>query len=463
MDAIGLTQQLLALWGLVRRFQMLLVGCVALFGLGGVGMALMTPKVYQAHQPFLIREETSSQLQSGRFQSLEWLKSAQETVQEVCNNPTVLRQALTQVGPTGWFADTTDYPSESDIENFQGDVWISAASGNELGRSEIIHLNVRAQTRERALRLAQVISQGVTQQLRVIRTNRALSIEQEMSAAVQIAQRRLDDVTRELVEMETSLGEDLIELRGMLDEKSSSESALLRPFLQQVDQTLLTNHNQLLQIEQEIKFFQNAQEDVSHLLGLPNDLLEQYQSLRELKLSLIAAQVNLSQVAAKYRSGHPRYVEAETRLDLLKKQIYRELSVSVENAKTRLVFMESRIQSLTAQRDQRISQLKRLAELRVPYQNLTAAQIAASTELKQAQADLSQAQAARIAASETDLLTATEPARVGTQSIGVSRSLIAVGAAGCGLLVGLGLMMFLAGQPPLASNTALARWSDRAA
>jgi len=463
MDLASFTSQARMAWALLRRFQWLLLGSVTLFGLGGVGFALLSPKSYLAHQPFLIRDETSSRLLSGKFQSLEWLKSAQETVQEVAKHPDVLRMALQEVGPEGWLANPSDYPSQETIEDFRNHVWISAPSGNELGKSEVIHLNVKATTRERALRLAQRISEGVADQLRKVRTQRAASIEAEVAAAVDSAAERLTAVTSQVVELESSLGENLIELRAMMDEKSSGESALLKPFLLTVDGELLAASNRSLQIDQDIAFFQSAEENPTNLLGMPNDVLEQYQSLRELKTILIAAQVNMSEVAARYHSAHIKHQEARQRLHNLEEQIRHELRVSIANAQTRKVFTLGRIEALEAQKQQRLDQLKQLAELRAPYQNLMAVQMAATHSLRQAQDELSQARAATWAAAQSDLLTPMEEAQVGTRSVGMSRTLIVLGSVVSGIMVGLGLLMFLTAEPLLTSSSAIARWQDNAA
>ncbi len=464
MDITNLTAQWQSVKTILLRFRLIVAGCVAIFGLGGLVVAALTPKAYQAHQPFLIRDETSTHLLTGKFQSLEWLKSAQETIQEVAKHPDVLRAAMQQVGPASGFAKRAQYPSETEMESFRDSVWISSPGGNELGRSEIIHLNVRAESRERALRLTQLISDGISRQMRIIRTQRAASIEAELAAAVESAECRVKEVTKELVEMEKSLGEDLIELRSMMDDKVTSDSALLKPFLLSVDAELLICNNSLQRIEQDIAFFQQAEENLSNLLGLPNDLLEQYQSLKELRTSLVTAQIAMADVMSKYRPGHVRYVAAETRLRSLESQIRQELHVSIENAGARRVFVESRARSLSEQRVHRIDQLKRLAELRTPYQTLTAIQLSATNSLKTAQAELAQARAARLAASQIDLLTPMEEAQAATRSVGLSRSLIAIGAVGCGLFVGLGLMMFLAAQPTLASPIAISQWqSDQAA
>lgn len=442
--------------GILLRFRWLLVSCLSVFGLGGLLMAAMTPKVYHAHQLFLLRDD----LTGDKLQSFEWLKSAQETIQEVAKHPDVLRAALEQVGPesTGLFGTAAGYPSDMALEDFRDSVWVSAPGGNEVGKTEVIRLNVKARTRERALQLVQRISEGMTQQLRLIRQDKAATNELGKRTAVESAKERLQQITVELIDMERGLGEDLIELRAMLDEKVSSESALLKPLLLTLDAELLKENSLRSQIQQDVKFFQDALDDVSSLLGLPNSLLEQYQSLKELKTNLVTAQIQMADITARYKAPNKRVTEAETRLQTLENQIRRELGVSIEIARARLSFTESQIASLTAQRQSKLDQLTRLAELRAPYQNLVATQLVATNRLKQAQDELSQARAAKLAAAETDLLTPLDEPQAGTRNMGSSRSLIVLASTFCGMFVGLGLMMLFSVQLPTPASTVLSEW-----
>lgn len=449
-------EQFQAWLGVLLRFRWLLLACLSIFGLGGLFLALMTPKVYHAHQLFLLRDDLSGD----KLQSFEWLKSAQETIQEVAKHPDVLRAALEQVGPesVGLFGVPAGYPSDAALEDFRESVWVSAPGGNEVGKTEVIRLNVKARTRQRALQLVQQISEGMTQQLRLIRQDKATTHEVGKRTAVESAKERLQQITIELIEMERGLGEDLIELRAMLDEKVSSESALLKPLLLTLDSELLKETSLRSQIQQDVKFFQDALDDVSSLLGLPNSLLEQYQSLKELKTSLVTAEIQMADITARYKAPHKRLTEAETRVQTLENQIRRELGVSIEIARARLLFTESQIASLTAQRQNKLDQLTRLAELRAPYQNLVASQLVATNRLKQAQDELAQARATKLAAAETDLLTPLDEPQAGTRNMGSSRSLIVAGSTFCGMLVGVGLMMLFAVPVPTPAANVLAEW-----
>jgi uncharacterized protein involved in exopolysaccharide biosynthesis len=459
MDISGLFGQLPGLIALLLRFRAVILGSLVVFGLGGIVFALMTPKVYQASQLFLIRDETAG----GRFQSLEWLKSAQETVQEVAKHSDVLRSTLQEVGPedVSWLGSSRDFPSLDDIESLRDSVWVSAPGGNEVGKTEMIRLNVKAPTRARALRLLQQISNGMSRQMRLIRAEKAANIEAGRLAAVESAQRQSTEITNQVIAMERSLGENVIELRAMLDDRSSSESALLKPLLISLDAELQKETNNQSKLQQDVQFFQNGLENVSNLLGFPNNLLDEYQTLRELKTSFVAAQIQMTDVKSRYEPWHGRYAQAEQRLATLETQIRNELTVSIEIAKSRLTFVAGQVQSLKTQREESVAQLTRLADLRAPYQILLATQTAATNNLKLAQDEWAQAHAARLSAAETDLLTPMEEPIAGTRNIGASRSMIVLGSGVCGIFVGLGLVMLLSAQPSIVDPEAIALWEQR--
>ncbi len=459
MDISGLIGQMPGLIAILLRFRMVILGSVAVFGLGGIVFALMTPRVYQANQLFLIRDDIAG----GRFQSLEWLKSAQETVQEVAKHSDVLRASLQEVGPEypSWMGGNKDFPTLEDIESLRDSVWVSAPGGNEVGKTEMIRLNVKAASRERALRLLKQISIGISRQMRQIRAEKAANIEAGRLAAVEAAQQQSSEITRQVIAMERSLGEDVIELRSMLDDKSSSESALLKPLLLSLDAELSKETNFQSKIRQDVQFFQNGLENVANLLGFPNNLLDEYQTLRDLKGGLVAAQIAMADVKSRYEPWHGKYTQAEERLSTLEKQIRNELNVSIEIAKSRLTFVEGQINSLKQQREQRVAQLTRLADLRAPYQILMATQTATTQNLRQAQDELAQARAARISAAETDLLTSMEEPEAGTKNVGSSRTLIVLGGGICGIFVGLGLVMLLSAQPLVVSPEALTSWENQ--
>lgn len=442
MDLNSLRQQGQKTLQTFLAYKWVFLGCVTFCTLGGVVFALMTPKVYQASQPFLVRDEISGKIMKpGRFDSLEAMKSAQETIQEIAKNPEVLRSALSQAGPTSWFADPADFPDDSTVEGFRDDVWISAANGAELGKTEVIHLNVRAHSRERAQQLVELVTVGMAKQLRDVRGRRATSIESELKAAVNIATTRLEETTERVVAMERGLGEDLMELRAM--ESPHSGESSLRPALIKVDDELLGARNLMQQADHQVVFFAEAMANPDHLLGVPNELLEQHQTLKELKLGLVRARLSLSTASGRFVETSSQVRQIQNEIDAIQRQIYLELDVAIQCANVQKQFAQTRMQTLNQQREKIQDRLRNLADQRAPYANLMEELRVASDQYREAKTELSQAQAVLSGTEKVDLMTRLEKPHVGTQPVSLSRSTVVMGSLGCGVFIALGLVMLL--------------------
>ncbi len=458
METASLKQQSLSAISILGQYRRVLIGSVLFCTLGGIAFALTSPKVYQASQPFIVRDEISGKfLKPGRFDSMDALKSAQETIQEIVKNPEVLRSALATVGPDNWLNLGGEYPSDEAIESFRNQVWISAPNGSELGKTEVIHLNVRATSRERAFTLLELISQGASKQMRTVRSHRAKSIQGELMASVESSKQRLNETTDRVIKLEQSLGADLLELRA-LETVQAGDSAL-RSALLQVEKELLTSENQQQQIKQQIAFFNDALANPGNLLGMPNELLDQFQSLRELKLGLVRTKLNLSTVLGKYYETSTQVKQLQNEVQSIESQIRTELEVAINGAKAQTKFVSIRVDSLNSQRDHVLNRLTRLADVRAPYQNMLEEQRAATQAFRDAQTELSQAAAVLNGANTVNLLTSLEKPNVGTNPVSLSRSNVVAGSVGCGVFIGLGLIMFLSAPAGNVSPEALDRLS----
>lgn len=424
------------------QFKFLILGCVTFCTLGGVIFALLSPKVYQASQPFLVRDEISGQfLKPGRFESVEAMKSAQETIQQITKNPDVLRNALEKVGPSSWFAKKDDYPTFEDIEGFRDNVWISAANGSELGKTEVIQLNVRSTSRERAYQLIEHIGEGVRAQLREVRSRRAASIEAELTAALETAQSYLAETTERVVAMEVELGEDLSELRTL--ENPSSGEGSLRPSLVKVQTELLTNQTKLDEVNQQIRFFKETLESPEQLTGVPNELLQQFPALGTLKLGLVQAKLDLARISGQYNQSSAQIQQAHQQIETIKQHVHDEIATAVDIALNEKAFVESRLQSLREQQEGLKTRIQRLAKRRAPYANLLAEMKVASEQVRIARTEYSEAVALQRGSEQTDLITQLEQPEVGSQPVSVSRSKVVLGSLGGGVFLSLGLVMLL--------------------
>lgn len=456
MNAPAVRQHIVPVLATALRFRFLIVGCITFCTLGGILYALSSPKVYQASVPFLVRDEISGPFaKPGRFESLEAMKSAQETIQEITQNPEVLKAALKSVGPSSWFTDPEQFPSFEDIETFRENVWISAANGAELGKTEVIHLNVRSTSRDRALDLIQHVSDGVRQQLRQVRGRRATSIRNELQAALETAELSLADTTRRVVAMEVELGEDLSELRTL--ENPHSGEGSLRSALVKIQTELLTNQTQRDEVEQQIHFLQQASQSPERLAALPSELFVQFPGLGELKRALTAAQLEMAELSGTFNSQSSQYRLMEQQIANIKKQIHQEIGGAVDSAKAQKTFVQARSESLTNQRESLKKRIKHLASLRAPYANLLEEMKVATEQYRVARAEHSEAVAMQNGTAQTDLLTQLEPPEVGTRPVSVSRSSVVLGSLGGGVFLSLGLVMMLSAPGVSVSTEELER------
>ena len=118
----------------------------------------------------------------GRFDSLDSLKSAQETILEVARRPQVVRAALQQVGPPALTSEEK-WLGEQNIQKMQGKIQISAPNGAEFGRTEAIVLSVQQDTRDRAGKFVDYLLNEVESTLRELRGQQFESMQQELQQA----------------------------------------------------------------------------------------------------------------------------------------------------------------------------------------------------------------------------------------------------------------------------------------
>ena len=173
-----------------------------------VMMAFIGPKKWDADQSFLVREELIGRIVSpGRFESLDRMKTAQEVIQETSRRPSVLRRVLA--------ANGEDDPSASDIEMLQGAISFYAPGGAELGKTEILTMNVKSSSAKKAKELVSSLFEETRAEIRNMRTRKAESMLQEAGGSVELATERLSETSQQIRTVESDVGGDLSELRGL--------------------------------------------------------------------------------------------------------------------------------------------------------------------------------------------------------------------------------------------------------
>ena len=235
---------------LLRRFRQTLsdhlttwlIPTVVIGTLGSV-YALVRPATWDSTQAILVRDEVVGELsQSGRFDTADARKAAQETIIQVVRNRNVVEHALEQVGPPSK-RRTANWPTESDIRSLQEHITVMAPKGAEFGQSDVIYVKVKARTEQQAAALNRAVCDQLVKRLQTLRNHRAESVIQELQERLKLTQANLDSETLKLETMEKQVGSDLGELRT-LNQSGAGESNL-RTSLNQIKNEMRTNHSRV--------------------------------------------------------------------------------------------------------------------------------------------------------------------------------------------------------------------------
>jgi uncharacterized protein involved in exopolysaccharide biosynthesis len=435
------------IWAARHRWQWWVIPAASCFVLA-VGYALFSPKTWQATQSLVVRDEWVGQAtRPGRFESLDSMKTAQETIQEVARNPAVLGRTLERVGPARG-KPHGDWPGERDVEDIRDAISFHAPNGAEFGKTEILRMAVKASSRERALKVAEALFFEMESELRTVRGQRAASMQTELEQRVVVAGDSLSQAAEKLAALETQVGPDLGELR-MLADQVANEGPLQRA-LPTLESDLREAGVSLDQHKQQREELRSVAVDPDQLLATPNELLEAQPALKRLKDGLVDAQLTLSTLSGRFTGEHPSVQAAKLVVEDVKQQIHREIPTALAGVETQLAIAQQRFDALQAQAAEYRERLDRLAAMRVDYLQLSE-QVRLRTEaLNEAQTELAQARAMGLAADQSNLITRIDRPQVGTRPLGLSkRATVLVGTLG-GLAIGLGFLVWVTPQqiPP---------------
>ncbi len=203
---------------------------VAFGGLGLVYVLFLKNDMWTASQGLIVRDEANGAvMRLGRFQSQTEMKAAQETILEMARNTQVLREALLEVGPAKTFLSfnkiSENWPSQREVSELAEDaIGVRAPQGAEFGTTEVIYLDIKQHTRDRALELNKAVCKALDNRLRQVRVARADGVINELVRASNMATEDLKKASEQLQIVEREAGADLADLRG-LSEANGSGSA----------------------------------------------------------------------------------------------------------------------------------------------------------------------------------------------------------------------------------------------
>jgi uncharacterized protein involved in exopolysaccharide biosynthesis len=448
--AAGSLTQLLASW---RKHVRLLIAPVVVCTLLAGGFAALRPREWPASQSLLVRDEAAGALRQGRFDNNEAMKTAQETIAEICRNQALLAAALSAVGPPGG-KPTAGWPRPADIESLQRELTLTAPKGQEFGRSEVIYLAVAAETAGRASELVSAVCDQLETRLKELRDRKAQSIVAELEKTAALAERDLDAATRELAALEAEVGSDLGELRILND--SAAGDSNLRTLHTQVRNELRQARVAQESHEEQLRLLAEAEQSPDALLAAPKAMLDSHPALRRLKDGLVDAQLRTAQLRGKMSADHPEVRAAVTAEDAIRRQLRDELALVVGGLKADLKVSQSQSDSLDKQLADVEQRLNRLAALRASYANLVAQSRQRSETLQRTQQELAEARARQAAARSASLITRLDRPVAGNEPLGPGAlTLIGAGAFG-GLAIGVALMFLIAPIESLRGR----RWTD---
>ncbi len=439
--------QLVKLATIYWQWRMLWLASSALFA----GMALfyvvfLKGDTWVASQALMVRDEANGAvMRLGRFESQTEMKAAQETILEMSRNAQVLHDALSTMGHqpswSSWlFGDRPPTTSEIDALARSG-IQVRAPRGAELGTTEVIYLDVKQDSPERALKLNQAVCDALGNRLQQVRQARADGVITELRTAKDTAAAQLREATNRLTLIETQTGADLSDLRGMTDANSGGSGT--RQVLDTIKAELRSAELVLQQTETDLQLAKDSFENPDQLLLTPSSLVNSQAGLKTLRDGLANATINSSQMQGRYTRTHPLVLASLEAEANIREQLRIQLGLSIQTIGKERDLASERLSKLNSQRSQLEERLENIAHIRADYSNLASEVKARNQQLLDAERDLGQAQASRDAAMTSSLITRMDNPQIGEKPIGPGRSTIVAGATISGLFFGLGIVFLL--------------------
>jgi len=404
--------------------------------------AVAHKSTWEAAQALIVRNEASGADKApGKFSAPDEMKTVQETILEMAKSRSVLAAALREVGPTADCKSPEAWPTERDIVESRQNVKLAPPKGAEYGKTEVFYLNVRAESRERAVALNESIFTQLKSHFQNLRDAKAQSMIEELTKTVALAKADLDAATATLSATENRVGSDLAELRSMQD-ATSGDSALRRSgedIRTQLRENILTDktNRELLAVLKE------SETDPGRFVTTPNRLLESHPSLRRLKDGLVDAQLRTATLLGTMSAEHPKVLSAKAAEVEVGRHLHAELAMARRGVEIELRVLADRRTLLEEQLAKTIERQRGLAALRADYVNETAEVKNRTALLERAEQNLSEARAAQAGAKAASLISRIDTPDAGIYPVGPGRTTLALSGILGGLLVGFGVLFLV--------------------
>ena len=270
----------------LRRYALLWLAPTIVVGALGTAYALFRSSTWSSWQAFHVRDEVTSEL-NGRFDNTDSRKAAQEIIFELARNRAVIGAALEDVGPPKRLFRLKKWPTNGEIKDVQDGLTVTAPKGSEFGKTDVIYLNVKADSPTGALELNKAVSKQLKKRLQQLRRSKAASMTAELREKEKVSKKQLELATEQLEKMERQIGPDLGELRT-LDQTGTGESNI-RTLLTQIKNDIRRARNSQTSQRELLMILNAAKTDSTKLASTPDRLLESQPALRKLKDGLVDA------------------------------------------------------------------------------------------------------------------------------------------------------------------------------
>ena len=410
--------------------------------------AARKPAIWEASQALIVRDEATGGDRPGKFHLAEDMKTVQETLMELVKSRSVLSAALMTVGPPAGRKTEAAWPTDLEIAGQQEATKLSPPHGAEFGKTEVFYLQVQSTDRQRAEALAAAVSEQLKQRFEDLRDAKARSLVDELNKSVALAHSDLDKTTSRQAEMDGKAGQDLGELRTLMDAPSGDSP--LRRSITEMESELRGSRAAAEANRELLKLLQASRTDQRTLLAAPSRLLESQPELRRLKDGLVDAQLHTSLLLGSMSESHPAVLAAKAAEAEITRHLGEELDGAVRGVRLELNLALARTASLNVQLAEARNRLDRLAGIRAEYANVSAEVHRRADTLKTCETQLAEAQASQAAAHTASLVSRIDTPDTGVNPIGLSRGMIALFGTLGGLLVGCGVLFLTI--PPVVQS-----------
>ncbi len=414
---------------------------------GGIYAFFLKQDLWLSSQAFLVRDEANTaSLRVGRFDSDQQMKAAQETILEVARHEQVVQAAMKAVGPEkSWipsFFSSRSWPSSSAVKATANSlIAIRAPKGAEFGATEVIYLDVKQTSPERALQFNQALTNALQIRLQEVRRTRADSLRTELALARDLARDYLKQTTEQLQKIERDAGVELSDLRGMTDMIAGGGTS--RIHLDQLKSEIRVVETKLQEQIDDLSLLEEAIADPQAFVVAPSSVIMSQPGLKRLREGYAEAALNSSQLSGKFTEFHPLLEAARRTQDSIQNRLLTELEASRTNLHQEIDGSKQKLSRLLQLKNETEKKLSGLAEHRAEYANLVAEIKSRTTILETAERELAEVEAASNASTSTSLISKLEEPTISEKPIGPGRTTITGSCALAGLFLGLGLVFVL--------------------